>query len=184
MNKTFIEILNFIKNPVLEEDTNKNLSYRAKKFFTILILCYLTTFFLGPLMVIIESLGLVDLEKHAIDTLFENKSKFQIFAFAVLLAPVIEEGMFRAPLTLFKNKKWFPLAFHSSALLFGFIHITNYEINTNILLFSPILVAPQIALGFYLGYIRVKFGFIYSVLLHATYNGILTYFILTAESLT
>ena len=59
------------------------------------------------------------------------------------------------------------------AFIFGYIHIFNYELITNVLLFSPILIGPQIFMGFYLGYIRIKFGLVYSICLHAMYNFIL-----------
>ena len=56
---------------------------------------------------------------------------------------------------------------------FGLMHITNFEPSLNIYLLAPILVAPQILIGINLGYLRVRFGLIWSILFHAFYNGIL-----------
>lgn len=53
------------------------------------------------------------------------------------------------------------------------MHITNFEINTTIILLSPVLVLPQILLGGYFGYVRVRLGLQWSILLHSMYNGIL-----------
>ena len=90
--------------------------------------------------------------------------------FGAIVAPIIEELLFRAPLTSFKKPKSFKIAFYSFALLFGLIHITNYELSTKIILLSPILILPQLLGGGYLGYIRVRFGLRWSILLHATFN--------------
>ena len=53
------------------------------------------------------------------------------------------------------------------------MHISNFEMTKQVLLFSPLLVAPQISVGFLLGYIRVRFGLIWSMALHACYNMVL-----------
>lgn len=76
--------------------------------------------------------------------------------------------------------KSFPYFFYFSILIFGFIHISNItftERNFWIILFSPILVSPQILMGSILGVIRMKYGFIYSVLFHTSINGIITLFL-------
>jgi membrane protease YdiL (CAAX protease family) len=122
----------------------------------------------------IEQVGLIDIEDHAVNQMFEDYSPMIIVLFAVILAPFFEELIFRAPLTLFcKYKKAFRWIFYAFALIFGYVHITNYELTTNVLLFSPILVGPQIILGLFLGVIRVKLGLIYAMFFHAFYNGIL-----------
>ena len=94
---------------------------------------------------------------------------------AVIIAPLFEELVFRAPITLFKNAdaRWFKIVFYAFAVVFGFIHISNYEMNTTNLLLMPLLCAPQIIAGLFLGLIRVKVGLLYSMLFHALYNGVL-----------
>ena len=59
------------------------------------------------------------------------------------------------------------------AILFGLVHITNFKITPSVLLLAPILVLPQICIGGFLGFIRVRFGLLWSIALHGSYNGIL-----------
>jgi len=105
--------------------------------------------------------------------MFEDYSAVMIFFFAVLLAPVLEEFIFRAPLGLFKNSKNFKYAFYISVLLFGLIHIGNYDNIEGYYWLIPVLVAPQISAGIFLGFTRTKLGLLWSVLLHAAHNLIL-----------
>lgn len=65
---------------------------------------------------------------------------------------------------------WLPYA--ASALIFGGIHITNYT-NPLLWLAAPVLVFPQLLLGFGLGYVRTRFGFGSSILMHMLHNGLL-----------
>ncbi|CAL2101853.1 membrane protein of unknown function [Tenacibaculum sp. 190130A14a] len=113
---------------------------------------------------------MVNLEDHAMEEMMKTMSKTVVFIFAVIVAPLLEELIFRAPITLFRDKKTFKVAFYAFAFIFGLIHLTNFTITTNVLILAPILVLPQIILGGYLGFIRVKFGLGWSILLHACYN--------------
>ncbi len=61
--------------------------------------------------------------------------------------------------------------FYGIALLFGAVHITNYD--TQVWPFLPILVMPQIIVGLLLGFVRLRYGFGWSFLLHAFHNGCL-----------
>jgi membrane protease YdiL (CAAX protease family) len=173
MIELFKEVFAYLKNPVLEKDENTNVNYQFLKFFKLLGICLIAGFAISPIFGILEAFNLINLENHAAQEMMKNMSKIQVVFFAVILAPLIEELIFRGPLLLFKNPKYFKIAFYTLAVLFGFVHLTNFEITQNILLLSPILVLPQILLGGYLGFICVKFGLHWSILLHAGYNGIL-----------
>jgi membrane protease YdiL (CAAX protease family) len=201
MINTFTDFFQFIWKPKLEKDPNKNILHRIKVFTILLVFSFFVAFFLLIIIGMLTAMGIIDQGEHVFDDLFEKNSALKIFFLASVMAPVIEELIFRGPLTifksplilfknpiklfnreiilrknpliLFKNPKTFKFVFYSSALLFGYVHISNFEISTNVLLFSPILVAPQIYLGLVLGYIRVRFGLISSILMHAAYNGIL-----------
>lgn len=173
MRKTFLELIRYLKHPVLEEDKNTNFLYRIKKFGFLLIICLLTGIAISPIFSIIETFGLVNMENHAIEDMIKEFSKLQIFLFAVVMAPILEELIFRAPLKLFRKVENFKIVFYTFAIIFGLIHIANFNTTLNVVLLSPILVAPQIILGGYLGFIRVRFGLIWSIALHACYNGIL-----------
>ena len=53
------------------------------------------------------------------------------------------------------------------------VHITNFEHSAALLVFTPLLVAPQFIVGLFIGYLRVKYGFIWGFYLHALHNLIL-----------
>ena len=170
MKETFLNLIEYLKNPILQVDENTSLKHRFKIFLQILAICILTAIIITPIFGIIEELQWVNMENHKVEMLFKDMGKLNVLLLGAILIPIIEEAIFRGPITSFKNPKYFKIAFYFFALLFGFIHITNFEITTNVLLLSPLLVLPQILLGGYFGYIRVRFGIQWSMLLHGTYN--------------
>jgi membrane protease YdiL (CAAX protease family) len=178
MKETFQELITYFKNPVLEKDNNTNLNYKFIKFWHLLIISIISAIVLTPLILLIDQMGLVNMDEHAMKKLTEEHSKSFIFILVVVLAPLFEELIFRAPITLFKNNKNFKITFFVIAVLFGLIHLANYDITTYTLLLTPILVAPQAILGCYLGFIRVRFGLGWSILLHACYNAFFMLFLL------
>lgn len=185
MKETLNELILYIKNPVLEKDKNTDLKYRFRKLSSIFVISLLTSFFFTILISILEENGFINSENHSVTDVFNEYGPVFFFIFAVIVAPLIEESIFRAPLTLFKKKKTFKIAFYVFALAFGFLHITNYEISTNVLIFSPILIAPQIFAGLYFGFVRIRFGLIWSIALHATYNALIfSLFLLTKDAIT
>lgn len=173
MKETFQDLISYLKNPVLEEDSNTDINYRLKIFGHLLITCLVTGLAISPLFSLLEYLNFIDMSTHKVEEMFAGMSKIQMLLVAAVVAPLLEEAIFRAPITLFKDKKSFKIAFYVFAVLFGYVHISNFEITTNVLLFSPLLVLPQILLGGYLGFIRVRFGLHWAIFLHAAYNGIL-----------
>ena len=65
----------------------------------------------------------------------------------------------------------FAYVFYLSAVLFAFIHIYNFH-DMMPWYYTPILVFPQFFIGLYLGYLRVRNGLSYSILVHAINNAI------------
>jgi membrane protease YdiL (CAAX protease family) len=174
MISTLNNIFEYLKNPEflpLEGVSIKNkLAIVLKTLGISLITGIVLALFIG----VIAETGLIDMKNHSLKDL-EKYPPLVLFIIVAVAAPIIEECIFRAPLILFKkNKNTFKYVYYGFAILFGYVHIYNYGITTNVLLLSPILIAPQIILGLYLGYLRVKLGLLYSVLLHGLYNGILT----------
>jgi len=167
------ELIAYFKNPTLSKDSNTDFKHRIQIFGKLLVVCLVTGFIISPIFVLIEKLGLVDMQEHAMEELMKKMSKAIVFVFATVIAPLFEELIFRAPLTAFKKEKQFKIGFYVFAILFGFVHITNFNITTTVLLLSPLLVLPQTLVGGYLGYIRVRFGLLWSMALHSSYNGIL-----------
>ncbi len=69
----------------------------------------------------------------------------------------------------------YPLFFVILGLLFGLVHMTNFDLNFTDLSFTimyglMIYVFGRAALGFILAYVRLRLGLIYSILLHGCNN--------------
>ena len=66
---------------------------------------------------------------------------------------------------------FYPFLFYFSALVFGFVHMSNAK---GLTLEDPsflFYISSQIVGGLSMGYLRVKYGLIYSILFHACFNG-------------
>jgi hypothetical protein len=172
MKETFKNLSSYLKNPLLLKDTNTDLKYRFKIFFQLLLISILTGIIISPVFAIFDALEWIQLKNHKTDLLFKEMTAIQILLLGAVLLPVLEEILFRAPIVLFKKQKSFKIAFYTFTLVFGFIHITNFEMTTNVLLLAPILVLPQILIGAYFGYIRIRFGLLWSMFLHGSYNAV------------
>ncbi|MFX0557108.1 CPBP family intramembrane glutamic endopeptidase [Maribacter sp. CXY002] len=163
-------IWEFVKDPKYIIDDHTNLEYRFTAILKLTGIAIAFSFLFALIIGGLETALELNFGKHAMDDFFENYSKTFLFGAAVVVAPLIEETIFRGPMAFFKHSKLFPVAFYILNLVFGFYHITNFEITTLVLMFSPLLVAPKIFVGFLLGYVRVKFGLIWAILMHALYN--------------
>ena len=92
---------------------------------------------------------------------------FSILLFTLLFLLIIYS---RSKIELFLSSK-FKYFFYATALTFGLVHASNFTGDTYLILaFSLILGGPQIVLGFILGYIRMNYGLIYSMLFHMIVN--------------
>jgi len=61
--------------------------------------------------------------------------------------------------------------FYISAVLFGILHIFNFNVlSIQVILLAIILTSKQITGGVFLGYIRLKYGLKYSILFHSLVN--------------
>jgi hypothetical protein len=56
----------------------------------------------------------------------------------------------------------FRILFFILTIAFGFIHVFNYEPGTANALVLAVMIIPQITTGFFLGFIRMRFGFFWS----------------------
>ena len=167
------KLLDFLKKPVYEEDENTEFKYRISVFVKLLGLSVAFSIALGFVVNLFQNLFDLDFGEHAIEEALEKYPLYVLFLSAVFAAPIIEELIFRGPLFFFKGSRYFKYFFYASILIFGFYHITNFEITTTTLLFSPLLVSPQLSVGTFLGFIRVRFGIVWAIALHAAYNLIL-----------
>ncbi len=167
------EVWNFVKNPVYEVDGNADPNYRGRIFVQLLIYALVINISLGFVVGLLEPVFALDFGKHAIDKAMDEYPIAFLFLAAVILAPLMEELIFRGPMVFFKDKSYFNIIFWLLTLIFGFYHITNFDITTAVLLFSPLLVLPQIIVGAILGFIRVRFGLLWAIGLHSVYNFVL-----------
>lgn len=80
--------------------------------------------------------------------------------------------IFKLNLNSFWNK-YFKFIIYSSSILFGLVHITNYRFTESYqYLIIPILIFPQLAIGFTLSFTRLYFkkGFLICILIHMIMN--------------
>jgi hypothetical protein len=202
------DLFHYLKKPIPEKDETLHFFQKVQTILLLVFTCLAISFFLSIIISFIYASGWIENDYHAFDELKKLPAS-KVFIAAALMGPIIEEIMFRAPLVLFQsplklyfypipfskykiefpeihikafeNRKVFRSAFYAFAIAFGFMHLMNYEIDAQILLFAPILVAPQLILGLIFGYVRIRLGFIWAIVLHGVYNGILVSLALIAK---
>ena len=94
---------------------------------------------------------------------------------ATLAATIIYFTLKRKSLFNYFNNLWTKnklLLFYSSLLIFSFLHLTNYKITLELILFSPIIILPRIIGGLMLSYVRFKTGIITAIGLHIINNSL------------
>ncbi|VCU68836.1 CAAX amino terminal protease self- immunity [Pigmentiphaga humi] len=69
-----------------------------------------------------------------------------------------------------RYRSLFPWTFHLVTLAFAFLHLANFRLGESGWLILPLLVLPQWASGLVLGWMRVRFGILASIALHAMFN--------------
>jgi len=77
-----------------------------------------------------------------------------------------------------KNKL---LIFYASLLIFSFLHLKNYNLTKELLIFSPIFILPRILGGILFSYIRLNSGILLAILFHSFNNGIFKVIKIIAE---
>ncbi|MBT8312615.1 MAG: CPBP family intramembrane metalloprotease, partial [Flavobacteriaceae bacterium] len=116
------EVWEFLKRPRYEPFLPMQRADKIRYFIHLLAMALAFSFFFGIFGTLIaEHMGLVTNE-HAMEKFLENSSTSTLFVFVVILAPALEELIFRAPLALFRKVTYFPLIFYLSVLLFGAVH--------------------------------------------------------------
>ena len=74
--------------------------------------------------------------------------------------------------------KYFPHLFYTVAVYFAFVHFFNFETTGHQWIFTPIMVLPQLIIALFVGYTRLKYGFLSAVIIHMINNLIPILFIL------
>jgi len=103
MKTTFTALIAYLKNPILNQDQNSDLKYRFKIYLHILMISIITSIVISPVFALFEQLNWINLENHKVEELFKEMGKLQIIALASMAIPIIEELIFRGPLTFFKK---------------------------------------------------------------------------------
>jgi membrane protease YdiL (CAAX protease family) len=201
IKETYQDFVAFLKHPSEQPDPIQTRKQKAKRLFSLLIIDMAVMVVLVPVIYGIDKLGLVDSENHQITKLMNQYPILFIILLLVVITPFIEELIFRlylrfkynyvtqsilllssvtgaqnkSKLEIFLKNFWsknFKTIFYLSAILFGYVHIFNYEYSTTILLLSPILIATQFVAGLFLGYLRMKYNLVLVYFMHAIHNAI------------
>lgn len=193
IKSTLKDLSSFLKNPKDEQDIDQSKQKKVKILFSLLAIDIPIMVLLSVLINNLAKLGWVKIENHQLKLLMDIMPIGLVFLLAVIIIPFIEEIIFRfllrfkrnyfiqiiislfpqtkTPFLNFWNKK-FGYIFYLSAIVFAFIHITNYDSNDNIIYLIPILVLPQFIMGLFLGYLRVRYNFMLGYFMHALHNAI------------
>ncbi|WBV61830.1 CPBP family intramembrane metalloprotease [Chryseobacterium camelliae] len=174
----FLDLISFIRKP---NDIQLKIAPRQKLFliFNLLIIeIIFSLIFVFPANYIAEKFITVKVTET-----FKNLTLFNAIFLVVLLAPLLEEWIFRYSLRYHKlfssfinREKWdkiFPFLVYAFSIVFGFVHLDNY-VNDSPLFYalSPLIIISQLSGGIMLSYIRVRLNIFYSFLYHAVWNGL------------
>ncbi|PCI35845.1 MAG: hypothetical protein COB60_01705 [Flavobacteriaceae bacterium] len=191
MNPIIQQFFNYVKKPHAFFDENLTLKEKWKTLGWILGLSFILVFCATPLIALVDSF-IIPLKQDTFEEIISNMGVVPILFLVAVAAPILEELVFRLFLKYERNfifrgidllcnnwlqqfwKKHFHFFFYLSTLLFGLVHIGNYD-NSSMLFYivAPILVLPQLIVGLTLGFLRMKLGFLWGVLMHGLYNFIL-----------
>ncbi len=89
--------------------------------------------------------------------------------FAIIIFFIVRIEQVSTYLKVF-YERYFGIIFYTSTIIFGLIHIFNFSNIMGYFYLIPFLVLPQILAGYFLGFIRINYGFVYAILVHAAYN--------------
>jgi hypothetical protein len=101
---------------------------------------------------------------------FFKGSNFKLILFIIFLIVflIILINFANCKSFIIRNYRFF---FYFTAILFGLLHIFNFNgITLSNIIWTPLIVIPQIIMGFLLGYFRITYGFIYAVICHSLIN--------------
>ena len=100
---------------------------------------------------------------------FYAAKMYQDFGLSVLTVGLVWLAPVRWLQTV--QTSYFKYFFYFSVIAFGLMHISNFTtLNTEVLFFYPIYVLPQLVMGIFLGYIRIRYSFLYAYIFHALTN--------------
>lgn len=227
-------VIEFFRKPTINIKLNDSLNLKLRESFSSIFYIILFLISYAIFIKITDYLIFINTNFSIYDKIISNQNQyfknnpFYAIIFILIIAPFIEEIIFRLPLrvskmnlslsmsfmcllfiggnnladlnftfesiflksssiflvvfliikiddkTLLKltNERFYTKYFYAFSIIFGLLHIRNFyqEIPVNLLLFTPLYIIPQIILSLFLGYIRLKNGIIWSILLHSLFN--------------
>ncbi len=120
-------------------------------------------------------------ESYQIESL--NKTVFWVVFSVGTVAVIALMNLYKNQIRFFWTSYNFKWIYWSLGLIFGLIHLSNYDGSySSFLVYGPVLCIHQIVMGLLNGYARMRYGFWYGVALHAMNNLIVSLF-LVAELL-
>lgn len=172
MTKTlFFDLWKFVKNP-----RDKQLQYDFGEKWKIIFILLGLEFFIW-LFLVIPLDYILDFFIHKRSKLDYYDTLLIRFVSAIIFAPILEELLFRSWLkkrNFISQNIWdkiFPYLVYGSSVVFGLIHLVNYENNDWAFYFlSPLVVMSQMTGGFILAFLRTRFSLRWSMIYHALWN--------------
>lgn len=124
----------------------------------------------GSFFLVLCILGLFLLPKISLGGLYGIAFgvSYMVMIFVLSLV-ILFSKHFRSNITNFVTNH-FRLFFYLSAILFGMAHISNNTMLREFWYLTPLFALPQLWGGLVLGYIRTRFGILYSILTHFINN--------------
>ena len=100
-----------------------------------------------------------------------NYIRLMILVIGIILILIyfIKRVKINQSILIFWRLKYF-YVFYTTVAIFGLLHITNFNVRTITILLIPILIMPQLILGLFCGYIRLRLGFFWGCLFHISHN--------------
>lgn len=202
IKNTWADFWEFIKNPKDEADSNQSTKLKLTRLFSVLGIELLIMLVLTTIISVLEHAGIIDMSNHKVEDMMQSFPAWAVLVLGALIIPFLEEVVFRFYLRFknnyplrfliflssifgqknrndfraFSERKWhayYKLIFYFSAFLFAIVHLSNFDLSLKVLIFLPLLVMPQFIVGLFTGYLRVKFGLVWSFFLHGLHNFIL-----------
>lgn len=172
MTKTlFLDLWKFVKNP-----RDKQLQYDFGEKWKIIFILLGLEFFIW-LFLVIPLDYILDFFIHKRSKLDYYDTLLIRFVSAIIFAPILEELLFRSWLkkrNFISQNIWdkiFPYLVYGSSVVFGLIHLVNYENNDWAFYFlSPLVVMSQMTGGFILAFLRTRFSLRWSMIYHSLWN--------------
>lgn len=193
--KSYKRFLRYLRTPDDRSFAQLDFSFKIKTLASLLLL---NVVFASLWILVIYVFGKEDLEN--LNAAFLQMPYWTMLLIVVVIGPFTEEVIFRFPMKYSRNyllqfliamvalfapaeskseiyanartlwKRFFWVFFYLMSSIFAFVHIYNYVDAKHLLLWSPLLTMVQLITGLIIGYIRVRFGFLWGWYYHAIYN--------------